>query len=109
MEGTPYLQVEDAKRMLGKGAPRRTVFGPIGRTKAADPYMRSLGGLLIETTKGGKSEKPVMSEKAAVRALGNTEHHILGKASKTEVPGAHFGQVPYPGKFRSVEGSMVSH
>jgi len=108
MEGTPYLEVEDAKRMLGRGAPRRTVYGKIGRTMAADPYQRSLGGLLIETTKV-KADKPVMPEKAAVRALGNTEHHILGKASKTEVPGAHYGQVPYPGKFQSVEGKMVSH
>jgi hypothetical protein len=93
--------------MAGKGAPRSTVFGAIGRTKA-DPYMRSLGGLIIETTRGPK-DKPVMGEKTAARALGNTEHHILGKAAKTHVPGAHYGQIPYAGKFRSHEGKMMSH
>lgn len=93
--------------MAGKGAPRSTVFGAIGRTKI-DPYMRSLGGLIIETTKGPK-DKPVMSEKSAVRALGNTEHHILGMSAKTHMPGAHYGQIPYVGKFRSNEGAMVSH
>ena len=107
MDGTPYLMVQDPKRMAGIGAPRSTVFGAIGRTKM-DPYQRSLGGLIIETTRGHK-EKPVMSEHKAVRGLGNTEHHILGPSGKTHVPGAHYGQVPYAGKFRSHEGKMMSH
>lgn len=106
MNATPYLQVQDPKRMAGKGAPRSTIFGAIGRTKI-DPYQRSLGGLIIETTKG-KLDTPVISEASAMRAYHNTDRHILGKSSKTHIAGSHYGQVPYAGQFMSKAGARLS-
>lgn len=100
--GTPYLDVVDAPRqMKGKGAPRDTVFGVLGHTKE-DPKMRSLGGLVHHTAsapvKKGTLEKP--------RAF-HTERDITGPASKTHVPGAHFGQTPYAGVYMSNLGHAL--
>lgn len=92
--------------MSGKGAPRSTVFGAIGRTKI-DPYQRSLGGLIIETTSGpGTKEKPVLSEKKA-KAAGNTERSLLGPSGKTHIAGAHYGMIPYAGAYMSPVGGKV--
>jgi len=103
MNKTPYLHVVDFPRMMGGvGAPRSTVFGAIGRTKL-DPYSKSLGGL-VQTTTPGKSPKVSMP---ASHAPLNSDHHIIGAASKTKVPGQHYGQVPYPGAFRSHLGNRV--
>jgi hypothetical protein len=49
-----------------------------------------------------------MSVSEAMEHPGNTERHILGKAAKTHVPGTHYGQVPYAGKYRSENGKMMS-
>ena len=97
--GAPRLE------MSGSGAPKSTVYGVVGETKM-DPLQRSLGGL-IQTTTGDThvdrgSVHKVKSEHK------NTERHILGPASHTHVPGAHYGMVPYPGHFRSVLGMAVS-
>jgi len=103
MNKTPYLQVVDMPRQMGgKGAPRSTGFGALGRTKM-DPYSKSLGGLVVTTTPGIKS-------KAAVPASSepkNTERHIIGPRSKTPMPGDHYGQIPYPGAFQSHLGNRV--
>lgn len=100
---TPYLQVVDMPRMMGGvGAPRSTVFGAIGRTKM-DPYTRSLGGL-VETTTPGKTPKVTNSASSEPK---NTERSIIGPRSKTPMPGAHYGQVPYPGAFQSHLGTRV--
>jgi len=88
--------------MGGVGAPRSTVFGAIGRTKM-DPYAKSLGGL-IEHTTPGKMPRVTMPES---RAPLNSDHCIIGPAAKTRVPGQHYGQVPYPGVFRSHLGARV--
>jgi hypothetical protein len=97
--GAPRLQ------MRGLGAPRSTVFGVIGRTQM-DPYQRSLGGLVQETT-GNKRLRS--GEVHMVKAsMQNTDRRILGPASKTHIPKEHYGQVPYPGVFQSQVGVMVS-
>jgi hypothetical protein len=103
---TPYLQVVDFPReMKGKGAPRSTVFGAIGRTKI-EPYTKTLGGLVVTTTPGtGHFDKAAVEKASSVPK--NTEFHIIGAASKTKVPGDHFGQVPYPGAFRSALGARL--
>ena len=107
MEHTPYIDTAQQRlTMKGKGAPRSTLFGVLGKTKY-DPYSRSVGGLVITTTSGA-SVPTHMSEKKAMMHPGNTERHILGPASKTHVPGVHYGQVPYAGKYRSEVGKMVS-
>lgn len=103
MDKTPYLKVVDMPRMMkGEGAPRSTTFGVLGRTKES-PLSKSLGGLVMETTKGAEP-KGAFPAKDAYR---NTEHHIIGAASKTKISGMHYGQVPYPGAFMAHLGAMV--
>lgn len=100
-----YLEVVEApRRMRGKGAPKDTLFGVIGHTKP-DSEMRSLGGLMITTTKG-KSSSDAAESASSVRK--NTEHHLIGKASKTHIPGKHFGQVPYAGQYLVKVGAETS-
>ena len=102
----PYLAVQDPQIMMkGKGAPRSTVFGVLGRTKETG-YMRSLGGLVTKTTVGAKTPAH-MSEKEATRRGLQTERDILGPASKTHYPGKHYAQIPYPGQFASHLGAEL--
>lgn len=76
-----------------KGVVSPTLFGVIGHTKM-DPFNRTLSGLVFKTTGGRVPEvERVGKEKK------NTEYHILGAKSKTPLPGAHYGQVVYAGKF----------
>lgn len=96
--------VEAPRRMSGKGAPKDTLFGVLGHTKM-DPLTRSLGGLVIGTTKG---ESP---KKVAVKASSepkNTEHHLLGGEHKSALPGVHYGQIPFAGMFMKAVGAKVS-
>jgi hypothetical protein len=100
----PYLEVTEANRkMSGKGAPRDTLFGVLGHTKE-DPMTRSLGGLMITTTKDA-SPKGVTT-KASSEAK-NTEKHLLGGSHKTALPGVHYGQVPFAGMYMKAVGSRV--
>lgn len=102
-DNIPYLSVVDSpRRMGGKGAPIPTVFGVLGRMKVT-PEMKTLGGLVVESTKGVKADaaEPVKSIHK------NSERHILGQAAKTHISGQHFGQVPYAGKFMADLGSRL--
>lgn len=104
MNKTPYLQVVDFPRnMGGKGAPQRTVFGVLGHTKESG-LTRSLGGLVLTTTAGGSMPHTIKDTKKA----DNTEHHIGYPPSKTCIPGAHMGMVPFPGLYMSELGKSVS-
>jgi len=91
--------------MSGKGAPRSDVFGVLGMTKETG-YQRSLGGLVQKTTVGHVPAH--MAEKEAMRRGMQTERSILGPASKTHYPGAHYAQVPYPGLYGSELGHRLS-
>ena len=103
---TPYLQVVDFPRMMeGKGAPRSTVFGAIGRTKI-EPYSKSLGGLVETTTPGASHFDKEAVEKASAVPR-NTDFHIIGHPAKTKVPGHHYGQMPYAGAYRSALGARL--
>ena len=98
---TPYLHVVDMPRMMGgAGAPRSTVFGVLGRT-GMDPMTKSLGGL-VGNTKASGPVPPTMSGKKV-----KTERKITGTPSKTHIPGEHYGQVPYVGKYMSDLGSRL--
>ena len=100
MAKTPYLNVVDQPRMMkGKGAPRSTVFGVLGRT-VEEPLAKSLGGLVEHSATAGIN-------KGTLSPLMNTERHIAGKASKTHVPGAHYAQIPYPGEYMSALGKRL--
>ena len=105
MPRDPYLAVQDPKiQMAGKGAPRSTVFGILGRTM--DHTMvgaKSLGGLVHDTKSKSKAHDDVMPESRAPQ----TEKKIIGRAAKTHVPGVHMGQVPYAGFYRSAIGSRL--
>ena len=102
-DNIPYLSVVDSpRRMSGKGAPTPTVFGVLGRMRVT-PEMKTLGGLVVESTKGAKSDAA-----ESVKSIHkNSERHILGKASKTHISGQHWGQVPYPGKYMGDVGSRL--
>ena len=93
---TPYLHLVGMPReMKGKGAPKPTMFGVLGQTTINDPFNKTLGGL-VKNTKLDKLN-PGIAIKAS-RAP-NTDRHIVGPAGKTRMPSAHYGQVPYAGKF----------
>ena len=99
-----YLEVvENPRKMRGKGAPRDTLFGVIGHTKIS-PLTRSLGGLVIGTTKGASPK--AAAHKAHVHP--DTDHNLIAGPHKTALPGAHLGQVPYAGQFYKAVGREVS-
>jgi hypothetical protein len=99
----PYLSVVDRpRRMAGKGAPEPTVSGILGRTMY-ESSTKVLGGLVKESTPV-KAPKVAM---AASQAPKNTEHHIIGKASKTAIPGVHMGQVPFAGAYMTSVGARL--
>ena len=101
---TPYLSVVSEPFMMsGKGAPTDTVFGVIGRTKM-DPYQKSLGGLVQDTRDRSKKVPQHVSTKSV---MGETEFKGPGMPSKTPMPGAHYGMVPYPGMYRSMVGARL--
>jgi hypothetical protein len=103
MHKHPYLHVVDEPRVMkGPGAPRQTVFGVLGHTKD-DSEMKSLGGLVRDT----RDKKVHKGEVEKVSPKLMTERHITGPASKTKIPGAHYAQVPYPGKFMSDVGGRL--
>lgn len=100
---TPYLQVVDfPRRMAGAGAPQRTVFGVLGHTKETG-LTKSLGGLVVDS----KTKAPAPPTMKDSKRTDKTEHHIAGSASKTHIPGAHYGQVPYPGVYMSELGKAL--
>ena len=100
---TPYLKVVDQPRMMkGKGAPRSTVFGVLGRTKY-DSYSKSLGGL-VNKAPGERFGSGTVIHKAGRIT---TERNTAGAPSKTPMPGAHYGQIPYPGVFQSHKGDRL--
>lgn len=103
MDKTPYLHVVDVPRkMAGKGAPRDTVFGVLGRTHM-DPYSKSLGGLVADS----KSAAPAPPTMKDSKRHDKTEHRIAGSPSKTKIPGMHYSMVPYAGKYMSELGARL--
>lgn len=103
MNRTPYLKVVGMPReMGGKGAPKPTVFGVLGRTKM-ESMNKVLGGL-VETSTPGKKPKVDMKVDSVVR---QSDHHLEGAGRATHISGEHYGQVPYAGKYMAKEGSKV--
>jgi hypothetical protein len=101
-----YMEVDAPRlQMAGVGAPRSTVFGVIGRTRLYEPVSRSLGGLVHNTCECPVQPGTVMKASTVPK---NTDRSILGPSSKTPMPGAHYGQVPYPGHYASALGAPVS-
>jgi hypothetical protein len=100
---TPYLHLVGMPReMAGKGAPKPTIYGVIGRT-TLDPFTRTLGGLVKHTMEGKLNPGTAMSARKAPE----TEHCIIGAPGKTRFPSAHYGQVPYVGKFIDKVGKKL--
>lgn len=98
---TPYLEVVDEPRLMkGKGAPRSTVFGVLGRTKM-DPYTKSLGGLVSKT-----ADAKVQPGTLAHGSL-RSERGAVGMTPRTKISGEHYGQVPYPGSYMGSLGKRV--
>ena len=103
---TPYMSVVDEPRRM-KGGAVSTVFGVLGHAKADAPT-RTLGGLIITDSHPRPSAgKDVRREKMLVSEHVQTERGTLHAASRTHVPGAHYGMVPYAGAYRSALGSKL--
>ena len=100
---TPYLKVSTPKLM--RNGPRSTVFGAIGAVEKDRAGGATLGGLIVDSSKVGKLGKGTSHSVGAYHH--NTDRHILCSKAKTSVPGVHYGQVPYAGHFRSVEGKRL--
>ena len=94
-----YMNVVEGKYMM-KGGVRDTLFGLIGAT-TGQSYQKSLGGL-VEHSPSGKIPSDLKREKVADA----TERHIGGK-NATKLPGAHHGQVPYPGVYMKKVGAKL--
>jgi hypothetical protein len=105
----PFLTKTRASKnqMRGKGAVQSTMPGVMGATKQ-DSYHRSLGGLLHDTADGPLGPGIAHSAMKTLSIYGNTDHGILMPPSATPMPGAHYGQVPYPGAYSSFLGARVS-
>jgi hypothetical protein len=104
MNHNPYLHVVgEPREMKGKGAPRSTVFGVLGHTEMS-PLSKSLGGL-VKDSKVGKLQKGTVIKHPDGHM--NSDRHIVGPASKTHIPGSHFGMVPYPGHYMSAKGASL--
>lgn len=101
----PYMEVVDQPRLMsGSGAPRSTVYGALGRILEEDNRgTRTLGGLVQRACSSRLGPGTVHASRNVV----NTEHGIVGHKA-THVPGQHYGQVPYPGYYRSALGPPVS-
>ena len=88
--------------MAGKGAPKQTTFGVLGRTKM-DSEMKTLGGLVVDSMSApiqkGTLDKRPMRE--------HTERNITARKSKTHISGQHYGQVPYPGRYMADAGARL--
>lgn len=101
---SPYLHVAaPTLEMKGKGAPRSTVFGMLGvgggaRGGVADG-VKSLGGLVRETTKVKVNDKTMASKSAPCM-----ERECFTKHA-TKMPMARGGL--YPGYFMSHVGKML--
>ena len=99
---TPYLEVVDEpRRMAGKGAPRQTTFGVLGRT-IESPYNKSLGGLVVDSKSAPMPKGTTESPKGK-----HTERDITGRKGKTHIAGSHYGQVPYPGRYMAPAGERL--
>jgi hypothetical protein len=83
-------------QMAGKGAPRQSIFGVIGKTKV-DSYTKSLGGLVTDT-------KIHSYRDPSFKPTGyNTENGILGH-NASAVAKTHYSQVPYAGRYMVKQG-----
>lgn len=103
MNKDPYLKVVDRPRAVKEPGPQPTVFGVLGHTKESG-MTRMLNGLVVETT----PRKVQADVEKVTKDMKNSERKILGAASKTHIPGAHMGQVPYAGMYMSMMGKEVS-
>lgn len=95
--------VDEPREMKGAGGPQPTVFGVLGHVKP-DKETRTLGGL-VQNTKSGKLGAGTVIHHPDGRM--NTEHHIIGPASKTHISKAHYGQIPYAGAYMGHEGHRL--
>jgi hypothetical protein len=102
MPDLPYMKNNSMRfEMAGKGAPRPLVFNVIGKT-TYEPFIKSLGGLVKDTKSSVGIKKGVLMSPSGVK----TENCIIGK-NASKVPGRHYAQIPYAGKFLYNVGAPV--
>jgi hypothetical protein len=94
-----YMNVVEGKFEM-KGGVRDTLFGLIGAT-TGQSYQKTLGGLVSH-----KADGKIPSDLKKGKVADATERHIGGK-NATAVSGAHYGMVPYPGKYMKTKGAKL--
>jgi len=102
-----YLEIVNDPRiqMAGKGAPKSTIFGALGRTQMSDGLgFKALGGLVKDTKTGMSLGAGTYMKEGQAK---QSERHILGAPSKTDIPGAHYGMMLYPGLYMSKLGRRL--
>ena len=102
MPKPPAMAVEQPRMMKGKGAPKPTLFGVLGRTKM-DPYTKSLGGLVHNAATAGVGAGTLHKAREF-----HTERGITGRVARTHIPGAHYAQVPYAGTYMAHTGKEMA-
>lgn len=90
------------REMRGEGAPRPTIPGVLGETKESGK-MKSLGGLVEHAPSAPVPKGTVTKHSEHIE----TDRHICGQPAKTKIPGQHYGQVPYAGKYMSDKGHRL--
>lgn len=102
MPDLPYMKSNSMRfEMAGKSAPKPIIFNVIGETKYS-PNIKSLGGLVKDTKTSVKVKDPLQ------RSSGfQTENCIVGK-NASKVPGRHFAQVPYAGRYMYNVGEALN-
>jgi hypothetical protein len=90
------------RRMGGKGAPVQTIPGVMG-AQMQDSYMRSLGGLIVDTKHLGPTPSHFSVDRASHTERGAISH----SAPHTKVSGQHYGQVLYAGAYMGDLGERI--
>jgi len=94
------MNVVEGKYMMKDGI-KDTLFGLIGKTKG-HTEIQALGGIVD----GGKPDAKTPSDLKRGKVADATERHIGGK-NATKIPGAHHGQVPFPGQYMATVGKKL--
>lgn len=102
MQNLPYMGGYP-QRVVGKSSSQPTLFGVIGffkgdqKTQTLQQVVERPSHYKLPKLIHGQSNQPEHH---------NTERHLLGKKAATHIPGAHYGMVPFAGRFMSGHGEI---
>jgi hypothetical protein len=98
-QALPYMK--PVSKVAGLGSTQPTLFGVLGMF-AKDEHFAGLQKQVMHKSHG--MLPPLYSGEPTHHH--NTDRDLLGPASKTHIPGIHYGMVPFAGAFMSGHGDM---